>query len=431
MEEKFAEAVKMLQKETQYAVGCTDPIGIALAAAKARSHCPGDLKRMKVSVSPNIFKNAVDVGIPGTNRKGIHIAAAMGIVYGDSEKELSVLHGVEEIDEKEIEDIIDSMEIAVEISENKILLFIEVRLETDQDWVCCRIEDDYNHIVSIQKNGKELVEEPRAQEKKSSFAWEGIDVEDLWFFAEKVQMQKILFLKEGAMKNLEAAHIGIKKETSFGLGCALSHMKESSNEMGSYLKARSYTAGASDARMAGYSVPIMTVAGSGNHGITSLLTILAVWENEDLDDESLLRGLAISALTTILIKWHIQKMNAFCGCAVAAATGAAAGITWMLGGNKEQMIGSMESIMGSLTGMICDGAKGSCSYKVSVASGEAVLHAYLAVKGISIKSPVGILDHNIHQSIKYLGEINDPGMKETDRVILSIIRRIKEDQSAI
>jgi L-cysteine desulfidase len=427
MNEKENLLGKVLRKDTAYATGCTDPIGIALAGAVARANISGIIYKITIEVSPNIFKNAMGVGIPGSTEKGIDFAAAMGIVTGKADAGLDVLNAPAKSASDEAAALLKRAETKVSVSNNGILLFISIRLDTDSGWVEAIIQDDYDHIERITQNGKDLLVGTKVTDNKEKIDLNSITVQDVFDFAASSSPSELSYLKEGVLSNHAAALRGISEGSSFGLGKALAGLDCTDRILNSFIKARAYTAGASDARMAGLPVRIMTVAGSGNHGITALLSVYAVWEAEGLDEDALIRGLTLSALMTIFIKWHIQRMSAFCGCAVAAATGAAAGITRMLGGSEAQAAGAMEGIMGSLTGMICDGAKETCSYKVSVAAGEAVLHSYFATQGISVHSPVGILSGSLKQSFLNMGLINDPGMKETDRVILDITRKIQTE----
>ena len=419
--------MRVLHKDTAYATGCTDPIGIALAASVAKANSMGRIEKVTIDVSPNIFKNAMGVGIPGTSDKGIDYAAAMGIVTGNPDGGLDVLNHIEDTASQDVTVLLKEVETTVTISSNGILLYISVRLDTNEGWTKAVIQDNYDNVVCIICNGEETWFDTKTASAGERINLNSICVQDVFDFAASAPFDQLAYLKDGAYSNRAAAMEGIETNASFGLGKALSGLSCSDRIMHAFLKARAYTAGASDARMAGMPVRIMAVAGSGNHGITSLLSVLAVWEAEELDEAALIRGLALSALMTIYIKWHVKRMSAFCGCAVAAATGAAAGITCMLGGTEKEAAGAMESIMGSLTGMICDGAKETCSHKVSVAAGEAVLHSYFAVQGISVQSPVGILSRDLKQSFINMGQINDPGMKETDAVILEIARKIQAE----
>jgi len=419
--------LEILKKETVYATGCTDPIGIALAGAEAQVHLNGRPESVCIKVSPNIYKNANGVGIPGTQDKGVHIAALMGIVTGDAKRGLGVLAEISVTAAEEVRKLLNHIPVKVEISENGVLLYIEVTVIGQGDTVTVIIQEDYANITSIVINGNEIISGSVLSSKPGSTSMDGVHLHDIIDFVQQSSAETFSFLVEGADANLAAAKKGIESGASFGLGNGLSGFTTRDSKLESFLKARSYTAGASDARMAGFPVPIMTVAGSGNHGITALLTVRAVWEVEQLEQAKLAKGLAMSALTTILIKWHVKRMNAFCGCGVAAATGAAAGVVWMLGGNRDQITGAMQSILGSLTGMICDGAKETCSYKVSVASGEAVIQSYLALAGVYARGPSGILHPEIHRTLQYVGRINDPGMTYTDRVILEIAKEIQDE----
>ncbi len=423
MKEVDQTLLEVLKQDTTYATGCTDPIGIALASAAAHDAGKGEIQKITIVVSPNIFKNASGVGIPGTKKKGIQYAAAMGIVTGQPNAGLDVLRQVKENAANEAEQLLEQAKTEVTISDNGILLYIDVRIDTDLGWSQAVIQDDYDNVTRVIHNG-ELVNASEARvNTKKAYDLSHVTVDDVFAFAETIPIDHVQFLMDGADGNYRAAVEGIEKKASCGLGYALSLMHCSDPILGAVLQARTYTAGAADARMAGFPVRIMTVAGSGNHGITALLSVLAVRDFEKMDNDKTIRGLVLSALMTIYIKSHVKRMSAFCGCAVAAATGAAAGITIMLGGTRPMAIGAMNSIMGNLTGMICDGAKESCSYKVSVAAGEAVLHSYLSLQGVAFNGPGGIVGCDAKESFINMGLINDPGMKVTDRVILDIAKK--------
>jgi len=419
--------ISVLEKELTVATGCTDPVSISLAASTARYYLIGEVKRVDIIVSANIYKNAISVGIPGTNKKGLHYAAALGIISGDHTKGLEVLNGVTKESERLASLLLEKAEFNVAISHEVNPLFVKVILTSDKEYVEVVIEEDYDQITEINKNGDTIYRSNYSKLREVNSVLDNMDIKNIIEFAENVDLSKILFLKEAAEMNKNAVLAGLKYSPGFKLGYTLNlnETKTGNIMLDSFLRAKIYTAAAADARMSGMEIPIMSVAGSGNHGITSILSVLAVWEEEGLPEEKLIRSLSISCLITIYIKTFIKRMTAFCGCGVAAATGATAAITWLLGGDVKQIINSMQSIIGSLTGMICDGAKESCAFKVSIAAGEAVLNAYLSLKGSYVQNSVGIVGEKSKDSLINLGHINDPGMKETDRIILEIVRSIQ------
>lgn len=418
----------ILKKELAVTTGCTDPAAIALATAVARKYLSGKLMSVDVLLSINVYKNAVNVGIYGTPKRGIYYAAALGFVCGDSSKGLEVLSNIESEHVQEAEDLLRGVAFNVNYSENVSPLYIKVSLKSDKNLVNVVIEDDYCNIIMISKDDETIYHKNRSRAENNDTMKE-VDIKEIIHFAETVDLADIMFLMKGVKLNKYAALEGLKKKAGFKLGFTLydSSEEHSSNMWEAYQKARAYTAAAVEARMTGMKIPIMALAGSGNHGITSILTVLAVAEVENCGEEKLIRSVAISALITAYIKNYMNRVTALCGCGVGAATGSTAAISWMLGGSLEHLINSMQSMVGNLTGMICDGAKESCAFKVSVSAGEAVLSAYLANKQSYIKKSTGIVAADIEDSLANLGKINNYGMKETDRVILDIVRSIHDN----
>ncbi|HHX50549.1 MAG TPA: serine dehydratase subunit alpha family protein, partial [Clostridia bacterium] len=317
------------------------------------------------------------------------------------------------------------------VAEDVSLLYAAVTLFGRESQVKVVIEDDYDHVAEITKDGYIIQKNARA-ERGEVASLEGISLEDMVRFAAQVDLAQIAFLLQGAETNKKAALAGLESGRGSTLGLALwREAPGNENKMwAAYAKARAYTAAAAEARMSGMKVPITAVAGSGNHGITALLGVLAVAEVEEIEQEKLARALSLCSLVTIYIKSLTNRLTAFCGCGAAAATGVAAAITWLLGGNCRQIGHAMQSVIGSITGMICDGAKESCAFKVSVAAGEAVLVSYLSLMGSYIHSKAGIVAQDILDSMENLGKISDPGMKETDKVILEIIRNMEQEKPA-
>lgn len=419
--------LSVLKKELVVTTGCTDPAAIALAAAVARKYLAGEVKFVDVLLSMNVYKNAVNVGIYGTHKRGVYYAAALGFVCGDFTKGLEVLSDVSSEHVQKVEDLLKKVAFNVSYSENVSPLYIEVSLKAENSQVSVVIEEDYNNIAKIVKDN-EIIYQKNSSKIEELDIMKDVTIEEIIDFAETVNIDDIMFLKEGIKLNKFAAREGLKNKAGFKLGSTL---YDSSKEQGcggkmwkAYQKARAYTAAAVEARMTGMKIPIMALAGSGNHGVTGILTVLAVAEVENCSEEKLMRSLAISALITSYIKNSMSRVTALCGCGVGAATGATAAISWMLGGSLEYISNSMQSMVGNLTGMICDGAKESCAFKVSVSAGEAVLSAYLASKQSYVKKSTGIVATDIEESLANLGKLNNSGMKEADRIILDMVRSI-------
>lgn len=427
LEEKNRKLLETIIADSGESTGVTDPAAVSLAAAIGRKHLPGVIKQVNILMSGNLYKNAVGAGIYGTVHKGIEYAAAIGITCGNPDKGLSVLEEINDIAISEAEELLKNARFEVKVCFDLSPLYVRVELHTDHDCVVTIIEDDYTNLKEVSKNGECIYKNNDLKLEKSQSFINELEYDEILQFIETADINDIRFLKEKAEINKRAALKGLGNKMGFNLGITLrDSLKETGNKMiDSYIRARSYTAGAVEARVSGQQVMIFSVVGSGNHGITSTVPILAAAEVENISEERCIRGLALSVLTTIYIKSFIKRMTAFCGCGVAASTGSAAGICWMLGGDSGQIKSSMQSIIGGIAGMICDGAKESCAFKTSAGAGEAVINAYLSLNGVSVNAPSGIVAPNIRDSFINLGKINNPGMQETDKVITQIIQGIQ------
>lgn len=415
--------IEILKKEVAPALGCTEPVAIALATAKAMEAIGGQPKKIKVTVSSNIFKNAMAVGIPGTDRVGIDIAAALGAFYGKSQRGLEVLAEVE----GELEEAISFVEdnrVNVQLAP-KNGVFIEAIVQTDMGTGRCIIEDYHTNIVLVERedqSGK------RTWRNKSETQDVNLDFTKLqkWLKSKKVAeivdlvkgipIDDIAFVLEGKEMNLKVAKAGLEHKAGMGVG-----YYTNKNQLSLESYAAALTAAACDVRMAGIKMPVMSSAGSGNHGLTAILPIVAVAEKLEKSDEELVRALALSHLITIFIKLFTGKLSPICGCAVAAGTGASAGIALLMGGDIQIIEGTIKNMAANITGMICDGGKIGCALKLYNATISACLSADLAMQGVVVPADNGIIHENIEQTILNMGELSYPGMEKTDQVILQIM----------
>ncbi len=420
--------LKVLKKEIEISTGCTDPGSVALAVAKATEALKGKPQKVKVAVSANVYKNGVGVGIPGTGKRGLHQAAVLGIHLAEwVDEKLGIMNHV---DDKMVEDSQKVLEqMPVEISYMKSSpdpLYVKAEVESDEASAWAIIQGDYSNIMEVGRNGKTIFSKQQPEGKASVATLINHKVSDLVETISDMPLEELRFLIDASMVNKEAAIQGLKSSKT-RMGAAL--YQDVSN-MGFPCSAirmgKFYTASASEARMVGLNVPIMAIAGSGNHGITNFLGVLAVAESLKSRDIQFARALAISSTITIYIKGYIKRMTAFCGCSVAASTGVAAATVYLLGGNYKDMENAMGSVLGALAGIVCDGAKESCGYKLSTATSTAIEYAYLAKeKGVFIPRRNGIIAGTIEETFQYLGQLNNPGMKETDKCILEIVNNIQ------
>jgi L-cysteine desulfidase len=420
--------VELLANEVLPTMGCTEPGAVALAAA-----CAGDalqagrVTALQVAVNANVYKNGVAVGIPGTGETGLYIAAALGAVKKHPEKQLAVLSGVTDEELQQARELVAAGIIQVSVDESKDSLWVKVRLETENGWSEAIIKDKHTNVVSVVCNGNYILNRleagnQRVEDHRLVLRSNEIRVAELVKAIETIPVEELEFVLEGVDMNRLAAKAGIDKRLGMGIGAVYEEMMESgmlSDDIVNY--AKMLTAAAADARMSGESIPVMSSAGSGNHGITVILPVYAVAEKLKVSRERLIRAVALSHLVTVYIKIYTGSLSALCGCAVAAATGASAAITWLMNGNQAQIEAAMKNIIANLTGMICDGGKVGCALKLSTAAAAAVESSLLAMRGVVVPDTNGIIADSVEQTVKNLGQVSNPGMLATDKIILGVM----------
>lgn len=424
MKESQKELLKLLRKGITPATGCTEPIAVAYAVARAKEQAEGDLESINVQVDSNIYKNGLMVTIPGTKEKGLIAAAAFGFVAGDSKKGFRVIEDLADEDIIRAKQLMEQKKIVLKLKRDYKGLYINVILVTRKEKVRVIVLDTHLNIVSIEKIDKNRHFKPYIKKEQndnsSTYQIQSYTLEDFLQFSDEVSFGEISFLEDGVEMNLKIAQEGLTIKS--GVGAKLTEMiKEGLIFDNMITQAQILCAAASEARMSGSKLPVMSTAGSGNHGITAFLSNYAVAEKQKLPKEKLIRSLALTNLITFFIKSYTGILSAMCGCGVAAGIGASAGVVYLLGGNKEKILGALYNMVGSISGVICDGAKEGCAYKLALASGWAIQSALLALKGAIIHSSDGILDPDFKQLFKNLGYICDPGMVSTDKAILKIM----------
>jgi len=422
--------VDILKAEVKPAVGCTEPVAVALACAKAKELLGEEIVKHKVLVSPNVYKNAMCVGIPGTDRLGLKIAVAMGFVGGKSEDGLTLLEGLTDEQVKESERYVDENPISIEPLETKEKVVIEVRLEGKNNTSRVIIKTKHDNFVFLQANGLVLLDEvdgfaekaeAQTTEKKENIM-DTITIQEIVENVENLNLEDIKFLLDGVTMNMDMAKYGLENEIGIGVGRGIKEsMEEGLLGDGIMTEAMLLTAAASDARMGGAKLPVMSSNGSGNHGLTAILPIVAYSSKYPQSDEKLAKALAISHLVTAYVKNFTGRLSAVCGCGVAASTGASAGIAWLMDGKINHIYGAIENMIADLSGMICDGAKAGCALKLSSAASAAVQSAVIAKQGYAVPPLNGIVGTQVEQSIQNLGRVSDKGMQITDEVILNVM----------
>jgi len=422
--ENQKELLELLKERIVPATGCTEPIAVAYAVATAKEQIEGNLESIYVQVDSNIYKNGLMVTIPGTTEKGLVFAAAFGFIAGDARKKLRVIENITDEDIAKAKQLIKEEKIELTLKKDSTGLDIEVTLLTDREKARVNILDNHLNIVNIEKTDLNSQFKPlKRKEQKTNSSNHPIQkytLEDFLQFSNETPLPELIFLEDGIKINMKIAQEGLTLKLGVGTKfIEMIHEGIMSDNM--ITRAQVLCAAASEARMSGSRLPVMSTAGSGNHGITVFLTCFTVAEKKNLSREKLLRSLALSNLITFFIKSYTGVLSAMCGCGVAAGIGASAGVVYLLGGNKGQILGSLYNMVGSISGMICDGAKNGCAYKLALASGWAVQSALLALKGAIINNTDGIIDPGFKQLFKNLGYLCDPGMIATDQAILDVM----------
>ena len=414
--------IDLIHQEVVPAIGCTEPIAVALCVAKATETLGTKPEKINVVLSANILKNAMGVGIPGTGMIGLPIAIALGALIGKSEYQLEVLKDSTPDVVEEGKRFIEEKRIHISLKENiEEKLYIEVCCEAGDDKAIAVIAGGHTTFIYIERNGEVLFQKQHTASCEKEEECLELTLRKVYDFALNTPLDEISFILETARLNKAAAERSFEGNYGHGLGKMLRGTYEH-KVMGDSVFSHilSYTSGACDARMAGAMIPVMSNSGSGNQGISATLPVLVFAEENDKSEEELIRALMLSHLTVIYIKQSLGRLSALCGC-VVAATGSSCGITWLMGGTYDQVAYAVQNMIANLTGMICDGAKPSCALKVTTGVSTAVLSAIMAMENRCVTSVEGIIDEDVDQSIRNLTKIGSKGMNETDKLVLEIM----------
>ena len=472
--ERELEIIELIKKEVKPALGCTEPIAVALAVASScetlRNGGCGEPLSLDVEVSANILKNGMGVGIPGTGMVGLHIASALGATCGKSEYKLEVLKDLNDETLAAAKKMVADGNVKIGLADTDVKLFIKATAINGNNRAETIIKDNHDSIISVTLNGAPVAE-PAAVEGVAGTAAEDIagncivveecacnkdavsvmagagsacvsvgngavavqtpvekttldyklTVKEILEFANNASFENIAFILDSVKLNYALAEEGLKNDYGLKVGktiIASQHQSVFGSSVMSYAMAA--TAAASDARMAGCLLPAMSNSGSGNQGITVTVPVIAVAKKMGVSDEKLARALVLSHLVAIHIKGYLGKLSALCGC-VIASTGSSCGIVYLNGGTYEQICAAIKNMVGNITGMVCDGAKVGCALKVASGVSSSIQSAVLALDNICISSNDGIIEDCIEKTIYNLGTIGSKGMQVTDRMILDIM----------
>ncbi len=424
----------LLKTEVAPALGCTEPVAIALAAAAAASLISkNEIRHIEIWVDPNIYKNGIAVAIPGAHgNHGLDLAGAIGALGGDPERRLEVLEPVTDEMVDKATELVRAKKVKINLLESQKDLFIRAVVKSKEDIAECIITDLHDNIVSLRLNQKQIVDSPllnrgnAAQDSLDVRAVEtwlkGLSLVDLLKLLDNLDAADMNFLEEGVSFNLRLSEYGLKYGSGLAIGKTLKRLvRQKLIQQDMMISARMLTSAASDARMAGVKLPAMSSAGSGNQGLTATLPIWAVKDYVECDRKTILESIALSHIITAYVKAHTGRLSAVCGCSIAAGAGATAGITYLLGGDLHHIAGAITNLTVDLAGVICDGAKAGCSLKLATAAGTAVQSALFSLHGVYVQSTDGIIGTSPERTVQNVGELSTQGMIETDRTILKIM----------
>ncbi len=415
--------IELIHRQVVPAIGCTEPIAVALCAAKARAVLGTIPERIDIQLSANILKNAMGVGIPGTGMIGLPIAIALGVLIGRPELGLEVLRDCNRQAVEEGKQYMTGERIRISLKDDAPdKLYIRVICRAGEHESEAVIQHAHTNFIFIRHDSEVLLEakpqKAAAQEEEEECT---LTLEKVYEFATTEPIENISFILEAKKINEAAAADGLRQNYGHELGKTMcSPLGKGIMGDSIFSKILSATSCACDARMAGAMIPVMSNSGSGNQGICATMPVVVFAEENHNTEEETIRALIISNLTAIYIKQHLGTLSALCGC-VVASTGSSVGITYLMGGTYEQISFAVKNMIANLTGMICDGAKPSCALKLTTGVSTAVMSAMLAIMNRHVTAVEGIIDDNVDQSIRNLTDIGRRGMDETDRFVLDIM----------
>lgn len=414
--------VQLINREVIPAIGCTEPIAVALCTARATELLGTRPEQIEVFLSANILKNAMGVGIPGTGMIGLPIAVALGALIGKSAYRLEVLREVSPEAVEAGRNYIDQKRIKIGLKEGiEEKLYAEVCVHGEQKSATAVIAGGHTNFVYEAVNGEVLLDNRTTTTQQDEGEEVELTLARVWEFAMESPIEELRFILETKRLNKAAAELSFRGNYGHSIGRTLRQARENSVVGDStFARILSYTSAACDARMAGAMIPVMSNSGSGNQGIAATLPVVVYAEEMEATEEQTIRALTLSHLTVIYIKQSLGRLSALCGC-VVAATGSSCGITYLMGGGYNEVVSAVKNMIANLTGMICDGAKPSCSMKLMSGVSTAVMSALMAMEGRCVTSVEGIIDDDVDRSIHNLTRIGRDAMNETDRIVLDIM----------
>ena len=410
--------LQVLSKELIPALGCTEPIAIAYAAAKARQILELEPEGIRLRCSGNIIKNVKGVAVPNAGGlKGVEAAAILGALGGDADRELEVLQAVRPEHLERTKELLDTGFCTCSLQENVANLYIVAEVFSGEHTASVTIINRHTLITRMEKDGKVLFAQDPVVQKADDTDWSGWSLDAIVDFAETVELSKVKSLLDGQIElNTAIAGAGLNRAYGAQIGRTLLDVCEDTV----WTRAKARAAAASDARMGGCSLPVVINSGSGNQGLTVSLPVIEYAKHLGVCQEKLYRALLISNLTAIFQKHYIGSLSAFCG-AVTAAAGCGAAITWLHGGTLENICDTIANTVANVGGMVCDGAKASCAAKIASAVEAGLLGMQMYMHGKEFYSGDGIVAGGVEATIQNIGQLAQSGMAETDKEIIKIM----------
>jgi len=419
-DKRYTAYLDILGEELVPAMGCTEPIAIAYAAAKARQTLGQLPDKVVIQASDNIIKNVKSVVVPNTgNLKGIKASAVAGIVAGDADKVLEVISCVDDQGRKKIHAFLENNEVTVCKSPSDLTFDLVVIVSSGESKASVQISHYHTNIVLITKNDKIIYQNQECEEIKPTNLTDRsmMNVKDILEFAESVVISNVKDLLDQQIEyNTQIAAEGLRGDWGANIGSVLLDIWGDDIKV----RAKAMAAAGADARMGGCSLPVVIVSGSGNQGLTASLPVIEYAKDLGVEKETLYRALVVSNLVTIHQKTGIGRLSAYCG-AVSAGVGAGAGITWLHGGRFKEVAHTIVNALATVSGIICDGAKPSCAAKISAAVEAGMLGFYMYQKGQQFYGGDGIVTKGVENTITNIGRLGREGMRETDKEIIRIM----------
>ncbi len=416
--------LNILKSNIQPALGCTEPVALAYAGALAREKTSGEIKSITVLVDNNFYKNCLRVTIPRTTLKGLDYAVALGVIAGKPQYQLEVLKDINEDDIGKAIKMVNASLIEIKIRE-QFGLYIDVCIKTDSDHGRCLITGNHTNVVCLEHNGNAILCNPCGAGNYKGSALDGLDLAAIIKFIHEIDPKEIEFLSDSWEMNMQIARAGLKEVGVNFFGAALQEIygdtKAKTSNLHLFNRIKILTSAACDVRMNGLDFPVAAIAGSGNQGITAIVPIGTFAEINKISEENVLRAIALSTLITIYIKSKIGILTPVCGCAIAAGAGASAALAYLQGGSDLDLQAAVINVIGALAGMICDGAKGGCALKLSVAASTAYDAAMLAIRGVVIQPKDGIVGPGAEHTIGNASFLVNKGMQCADKALVQII----------